>query len=108
LLASSIRVVGASAVQSRLEVAGAPGLTPIVGREHEVGLLWERWTQNQAGLGQVVLLSGEAGIGKSRLVQMMKPHVAVRRRHRILLSGVARGLLHRPLHRVSANDGARG
>jgi class 3 adenylate cyclase/predicted ATPase len=70
------RVVGASAAQSRLDVAGATGLTPLVGREHEVGLLRERWAQSKDGLGQVVLLSGEAGIGKSRLVQVLSEHVA--------------------------------
>src|SRR5215471_10250319 len=52
------------------------GLTPLVGREHEVGLLRERWTQSRDGLGQVVLLSGEAGIGKSRLVRVLTEHVA--------------------------------
>ena len=54
----------------------APGLTPLVGREQEVGLLLERWAQVKDGLGQVVLLSGEAGIGKSRLVQVLKEQVA--------------------------------
>jgi predicted ATPase len=43
-----------------------------VGREHEVGLLRERWAQVQAGRGHIVVLSGEAGIGKSRLVQVVK------------------------------------
>src|SRR5262249_59905790 len=52
------------------------GLTPLVGREQEVGLLLERWDQAKAGHGQVVLLSGEPGIGKSRLVQVLKDHVA--------------------------------
>jgi len=52
------------------------GLTRLVGREHELGLLCERWTQVKDGLGQVVLLSGEAGIGKSRLVQALKEHLA--------------------------------
>ena len=70
------RVLGESAAQSRLDVAGATGLTPLVGREHEVGLLRERWAQSQDGLGQVVLLSGEAGIGKSRLVRVLTEHVA--------------------------------
>ncbi len=46
------------------------GLTPLVGREAEVTLLRERWEQAKAGQGQVVLLSGDAGIGKSRLVQI--------------------------------------
>jgi predicted ATPase len=62
--------------RSRLEAAGRSGLTPLVGREHEVGLLLERWAQAKDGLGQVVLLSGEAGIGKSRLVQVLTEHVA--------------------------------
>jgi predicted ATPase len=65
-----------SGAQSRLEVAGPAGLTPLVGRQQEVGLLLERWAQVKEGLGQVVWLSGEAGIGKSRLVQVLKDHVA--------------------------------
>ena len=56
--------------RSRLEAAGSTGLTPLVGREQEVALLLERWAQVQDGRGQVILLSGEAGIGKSRLVQV--------------------------------------
>jgi predicted ATPase len=47
-----------------------------VGREHEVRLLQALWEQVQAGQGQVVALSGEAGIGKSRLVQVLTTHVA--------------------------------
>jgi predicted ATPase len=48
----------------------------LVGREQEVGLLFERWAQVKDGQGHVVLLTGDAGIGKSRLVQMLKDHVA--------------------------------
>ena len=70
------RVVEESTAQSRLDVAGTTGLTPLVGREHEVGLLQERWAQSRDGLGQVVLLSGEAGIGKSRLVRVLTERVA--------------------------------
>src|SRR5207249_3249883 len=51
-------------------------LTPLVGREQELGLLLERWAQVRAGRGQVVLLSGEAGIGKSRLIQALTERVA--------------------------------
>jgi TOMM system kinase/cyclase fusion protein len=65
-----------SMARSRLEATGRTGLTPLVGREQEIGLLRERWAQVKEGLGQVVLLSGEAGIGKSRLVQVLKEHVA--------------------------------
>src|SRR5215813_2276492 len=62
--------------RSRLEAAGSTGLTPLVGRESEVALLRERRSQVKDGLGQVVLLSGEAGIGKSRLVQVLTDQVA--------------------------------
>ena len=47
-----------------------------MGREPEVALLRERWAQVKEGSGQVVLLSGEAGIGKSRLVQVLTEQVA--------------------------------
>ena len=70
------RVLGASGAQSRLDVVSPRGLTPLVGREAEVTLLHERWAQARDGLGQVVLLSGEAGIGKSRLVQVLTAQVA--------------------------------
>ena len=70
------RVLGASGAQSRLEVAATHGLTPLVGRTQEVGLLMACWTRVTEGMGQVVLLGGEAGIGKSRLVQVLKEHVA--------------------------------
>ena len=70
------QVVGERGVQSRFDIASPAALTPLVGREQEVGLLLERWEQVQEGRGQVVVLSGEAGIGKSRLVQVVKTHVA--------------------------------
>ena len=70
------RVLQESGATSRLDVAQPRGLTPLVGRESEVTLLLERWEQVKAGQGQVVLLTGDAGIGKSRLVQMLKDHVA--------------------------------
>src|SRR5262249_31156018 len=51
------------------------GLSPLTGRDHEVSLLKDRWEQAQEGMGQVVLLIGEPGLGKSRLVYTMKEHV---------------------------------
>jgi class 3 adenylate cyclase/predicted ATPase len=70
------QVLYESTARSRLDVAGSTGLTPLIGREQEVELLLERWAKVKDGIGQVVLLSGEAGIGKSRLVQVLKAHVA--------------------------------
>src|SRR5207237_2734334 len=70
------QVLSESTARSRLEAVGSTGLTPLVGREQEVGLLRERWAQVKDGVGQVVLLSGEAGIGKSRLVQVLTEQAA--------------------------------
>src|SRR3970282_2501327 len=66
------RVLHESGVQSRFEVAVTKGLTPLVGREQEVELLLERWERVKEGEGQGGFLIGEAGIGKSRLVQGLK------------------------------------
>ena len=61
-------VEGAAAAEGRFEAARRGRLTGFVGREHELGLLHERWNLAQDGEGQVVLLSGEPGIGKSRIL----------------------------------------
>ena len=71
------RVLYESMARSRLEAAASStGWTPLVGREQDIELLRERWAQVKEGVGQVVLLSGEAGIGKSRLVQVLQAQVA--------------------------------
>jgi class 3 adenylate cyclase/DNA-binding winged helix-turn-helix (wHTH) protein/tetratricopeptide (TPR) repeat protein len=70
------RVLRPSGIQSRLELAAARGLTPLVGRTSEVAILRERWARVKAGMGQVVMLTGEAGIGKSRLVRVVHDYVA--------------------------------
>jgi class 3 adenylate cyclase/tetratricopeptide (TPR) repeat protein len=61
--------------QSRFDVAIQTGLMPLVGREHESGILFERWERAWNGEGQVVLVTGEPGIGKSHLVQAFKERV---------------------------------
>ena len=72
---SVYQVVGESQARSRFDAAVSKGLTPLVGRVEELGLLRRRWEQAKSGNGQVVLLSGEPGIGKSRLVQALTEHI---------------------------------
>lgn len=69
------QVLGERDVQNRFEVAIRTGLTPLVGREEEMALLRQRWERAKEGEGQIVLLHGEPGIGKSRIVQEMKEQV---------------------------------
>jgi class 3 adenylate cyclase len=66
------RVLGVSEASSRFEAATQAALTPLVGREQEIALLRSRWQQAMQGQGQVVLLSGEPGIGKSRILSMLR------------------------------------
>ena len=70
------QVLQARAPQQRRDVTHPQGRTPFVGREHEVGLLHEAWAQATDGLGQAVVLRGEAGIGKSRLMQVFTAQLA--------------------------------
>jgi class 3 adenylate cyclase/predicted ATPase len=65
-----------SSVASRFEALHAGGFTDLVGREEELELLLRRWSRAKAGEGQVVLLSGEAGIGKSRLTAALLERLA--------------------------------
>jgi class 3 adenylate cyclase len=71
-------------VESRFEAFHATGLTELVGRDEELELLLRRWSKAKNGEGQVVLLSGEAGIGKSRLTAALlerlatEPHTRLR------------------------------
>ena len=80
------RVVKEGEAQSRFQVVVRKGLTPLVGREHEYGLLCERWERVKDGEGQVVLLSDEPGIGKSRLGRGTQGHGPARGR---ALPGIA-------------------
>ena len=78
------RVLRLRAVASRFEALRGSTLSPLIDREEEIELLLRRWTRAKAGEGQVVLISGEPGIGKSRMtVELGKrlhvePHVRVR------------------------------
>jgi len=65
-----------SSVESRFEAFHASGLTGLVGREEELELLLRRWSKAETGEGEVVLLSGEAGIGKSRLTAALLERLA--------------------------------
>jgi class 3 adenylate cyclase/tetratricopeptide (TPR) repeat protein len=65
-----------ASVEGRFEAMHASGLTDLVGREEELDLLLRRWSKAKSGEGQVVLLSGEAGIGKSRLTAALLERVA--------------------------------
>ena len=73
-----------ASVESRFEAFHASGLTELVGREEELDLLLRRWSKAKIGEGQVVLLSGEPGIGKSRLTTALlecvasEPHTRLR------------------------------
>jgi class 3 adenylate cyclase len=73
-----------ASVESRFEALHATGLTELVGREEELELLLRRWSKAKTGEGKVVLLSGEAGIGKSRLTATLldrlanEPHTRLR------------------------------
>ena len=68
------RVIGESGVLSRFEALRS-GETPLVGRGEEVELLIRRWQQAKSGEGRVVLISGEPGIGKSRLTAALSEHI---------------------------------
>ena len=68
------RVVGESGVVSRFEALRS-GTTPLIGREEELDLLLRRWQQAKSGAGRVVLVSGEPGIGKSRLTAALSQHI---------------------------------
>ena len=78
------QVLRSSAVASRFEALRGSALTPLVGREEEIDLLLRRWTRAKVGDGQIVLITGEPGIGKSRITVELEerlhaePHLRLR------------------------------
>ena len=77
------RVLGRTEARIRFDVSARRGVMPLAGREHELGLLTQRWEQAQEAQGQVVVISGEAGIGKSRLVLALKERLAAEAHYRV-------------------------
>ena len=71
------RIMRLSSERNRLAASMAHGLTQFVGRDDETRLLWSRWQRSSDGEGQVVLIVGEAGIGKSRLVRQFRKQLAM-------------------------------
>jgi predicted ATPase len=69
------QVLGESSIESRFEALRSSTLSPLVGRDEEVKLLLRRWAQAKDGDGQIVLISGEAGIGKSRIAAALQEHL---------------------------------
>jgi predicted ATPase len=78
------QVLGESVIASRFEALRGSALTPLVGRDEEIDLLFRRWARAKTGDGQVVLVSGEPGIGKSRIAAALEerlggePHLRLR------------------------------
>jgi|EndMetStandDraft_7_1072992.scaffolds.fasta_scaffold01367_6 class 3 adenylate cyclase/predicted ATPase len=81
---SAWQVAGKTAVSSRSHALQSGDLLPLTGRDQELDVLLRRWERAKSGAGQVVLLSGEAGIGKSRLTVALlerltrEPHIRLR------------------------------
>jgi class 3 adenylate cyclase/predicted ATPase len=88
-------VLGESGVPSRFEASADRGLTPLVGRVEEIDLLAKRWRQAQEGEAEVVFVSGEPGIGKSRLIKGLESRLEGDEATQVLLYGS-------PYHRHTA------
>jgi class 3 adenylate cyclase len=90
------QVLGPSKVESRFEAHHQSGTSPLLGRGEELGLLLRRWDEAKRGEGRVVLLTGEPGIGKSRLASALREHLRSAAPHTPL------SYICSPLHQGSA------
>jgi AAA ATPase domain len=77
------QVLRQGGVESGFEALRGPALSPLVGRDVELDLLLHRWAQANAGEGQVVLISGEPGLGKSRIAAALEERLRAERRLRL-------------------------
>jgi class 3 adenylate cyclase/predicted ATPase len=78
------RIIEQGKTEGRFEAARGLSLTPLVGRESELALVMERWEQALAGEGQLILIGGEPGIGKSRITQALRNRLQGQSHHRLL------------------------
>lgn len=83
------RVGGESGAQGRLDASASLGLTPLVGRKGEIAILINRWAQAVQGESHLVMISGEAGIGKSRVLRTFRENIADQPHNRALYYGSA-------------------
>ena len=81
------RVIAEGGARTRLEAVAASALTPFVGRKEELSLLENRWRQAKEGELRLVYVSGEAGIGKSRLIKSLRDSIKREPNHRLLYFG---------------------
>ncbi|XSC46703.1 AAA family ATPase [Bradyrhizobium sp. RDT10] len=79
----AFRVLGEATAEGRFEALRQADVAPLIGRENELALLIDRWEMAKSSEGQVVLLSGEAGIGKSRIVLALRERLRSEPRFRI-------------------------
>ena len=86
---TTYRVRGESGAQSRLEASASLGLTPLVGRKEEIAILINRWSRAELGESHLVTLSGEAGIGKSRVLRTFREKIADNPHSQVLYYGSA-------------------
>ena len=86
-------VVAPSGVRHRLDVAPSR-LTPLVGRDAELGLLADRWEEARTGRGQAVLIRGEGGVGKSRLLRALRNRLDIGVHYRIRATNTLHNLVY--------------